>query len=118
MPKYMLLLRHHPSAWSDLPPADSERIMGRYMSWGGELAAEGRSVTAEELDQASSVLLTSSDPDSAVADSTDRGTDQSVSGFWLISAADRDDAIRAARGCPGFLHGGTIELFEVIDHGD
>ena len=116
MAKFILLLRGDPRNWTDLAPHDRERIMGRYMSWSDELRAEGRTVTAEELAEQTSVLLTSADPKGLVIDGPYVETKECVGGFWMITAEDRDDAIRTARGCPGFLHGGTIEVVEVVDH--
>jgi hypothetical protein len=117
VPRYLLLLRADPVGWASLTPEALEPIMARYTSWHHELRAEGRTVQVEEVSEASSVELTSADPDSPVRERPYGDTPDSVSGFWVISAEDRDDAVRTARGCPGLLHGGRIEVVEVVEHG-
>jgi hypothetical protein len=113
----MLQLRADPTNWSGLSPEAMEPIMARYMSWHHDLRAEGRTMIVEELSEANSVEVSLPDPDAPVAEQPYANTADSVSGFWLISAADRDDAIRVARDCPGLLHGGRIEIIEAVDHG-
>ncbi len=45
----------------------------------------------------------------------DNGGANPVSGYSLIEAADRDDAIAKAKGCPILASGGSIELAEAFD---
>jgi hypothetical protein len=116
MARFTLLLRGDPADWASLSPDDMQRIMGRYMAWGDELRAQGAEVLGgEQLDERSSVKLTSSDAASPVVDGPYIETKESIGGYYLISAADRDEAVRLARGCPVFLHGGTVEVVQVVD---
>ncbi len=117
MPRYMLLLRADPANWSTLSAEEMDPIMARYTTWHHELRAQGRTVIVEELSEASSVEVTSMDPEQAVTEHPYGETPDSVSGFWIISAADQDDAITVARECPGLLHGGRIEVMEIVEHG-
>ena len=45
----------------------------------------------------------------------DNGGANPVSGYSLIEAADKDDAITKAKGCPILASGGSIELAEAFD---
>jgi len=46
---------------------------------------------------------------------TDNGGSNPATGYSLIEASDRDDAIAKARGCPILSAEGTVELAEAID---
>ena len=59
--------------------------------------------------------LTGAAPDSPVIDGPYSETKESIGGLYIISAADRDDAIRIARECPVFLHGGTVEIVRIVE---
>ncbi len=115
MARFALWLRGNPADWNGLSPDDMQRIMERYMAWGDELRARDIEVDGEQLDETTSVQLTSSDPDSPVIDGPYIETKESIGGFYIITAADRHDAVRIARECPVFLHGGTVEVVRVVE---
>jgi len=37
-----------------------------------------------------------------------------LTGYFVINAADADEAARLARGCPGLRHGVSVEVGEVV----
>ncbi|HEV2528023.1 MAG TPA: YciI family protein [Thermomicrobiales bacterium] len=115
MARFTLLLRGNPADWTSLSPDDMQRIMERYMTWDNELRSHGIEVSSEQLDETSSVQLTSADHDSPVIDGPYTETRESIGGLYIISAADRDEAIQIARDCPVFLHGGTVEIVRVVE---
>ena len=45
----------------------------------------------------------------------DNGGANPASGYGLIEASDRDDAIAKAKGCPILQAGGSVELAEAFD---
>lgn len=51
-------------------------------------------------------------PDGSV---TDNGGANPASGYGLFEAADLDDALAKAKGCPILQAGGSVELAECID---
>jgi hypothetical protein len=115
MAKYVLLLRGDPAEWSALAPEDMQRIMGRYMTWGDELRAQGREVSGEQLIEPTSALVSRDGDDFTVVDGPYIETKECIGGFYVITAADRDDAIAVARDCPVHLHGGTVEVVQVVE---
>ncbi len=46
---------------------------------------------------------------------TPDGGSNPVSGYGMFEAADDDDAVAKARGCPILKEGGSVELAEIID---
>ncbi len=78
-------------------------------AWGKWLGGMGAAV----VDGGNPVGMSSTvHPDGRV---TDDGGSNPVSGYGLFEAADKDDAIAKAQGCPIRQAGGTIEVAEVID---
>ncbi len=46
---------------------------------------------------------------------SDNGGSNPASGYGLVEAPDRDDALEKAKGCPILSAGGTIEVAQAID---
>jgi len=74
------------------------QLVGEYRAWAATLRREGRLVSAEKLTDDPGRWLTGADSTTA------------VSGFFVIVAADYDEAERIARGSPHVAYGGTIEV--------
>lgn len=79
--------------------APEEQLVREYSEWAGQLGAAGHLIAAEKLEDDGGRWI--------------RGSDESaelISGFFLISAADYDEAERIARASPHVGYGGTIEV--------
>lgn len=50
--------------------------------------------------------------------SVSQGAASNLSGYTIISAGDRDEAVTKAKGCPILTDGGTVEVHEAFDMGD
>jgi len=78
-------------------------------AWGSWLGGMGSAV----IDGGNPVGKSSTvNPDGSVADN---GGTNPASGYGLIEAADLDDALGKAKGCPILQAGGSIEVAEAID---
>jgi hypothetical protein len=78
-------------------------------AWGNWLGSMGAAV----IDGGNPVGLSATvNPDGSV---TDNGGANPATGYGLFEAADRDDAIAKAKGCPLLQAGGSVELAECID---
>ena len=77
--------------------------------WGNWLGSMGAAVLDGGNPAGKSTTI---NPDGSV---TDDGGANPVSGYSLIEASDRDDAIAKAKGCPVLTAGGSVELAEAID---
>ena len=86
-------------------PEDGDSIMAAWMAWFGELGSaviDGGNPFA----QARTVA-----PDGTVSDGGNAG----LTGYSVIDAADLDDAVAKARGCPVLGSGGSVEVYTAID---
>jgi hypothetical protein len=104
MPKY--LLAYH--GGGSLPETESEQaaVMAEWGAWFqslGDAVLDGGNPTVASR--------------TIAADGTvrDGGGANPVSGYSLLSAQDLDAAVAAAKGCPIFRAGGSVEVAEAID---
>ncbi|MDH5456272.1 MAG: YciI family protein [Gammaproteobacteria bacterium] len=90
-------------------PETEEEVAEVLDAWGNWLGSMGAAV----IDGGNPVGRSSTvNPDGSV---TDDGGANPASGYSLIEAADFDDALAKAKGCPILQAGGSIEVAEVID---
>ncbi len=93
--RFLLLIR------GDEPErrAPEAQLVREYGEWAGQLGAAGRLIAAQKLEDDGGRWVRGSDESADV-----------VSGYFLISAADYDEADSIARASPHIGYGGTIEV--------
>ena len=110
MSLFMLLLADDPTEYADLSPAELQDIIARYSAWSGEMAANGRLRGGNKLaDEGGRVLRREGDT-VVVRDGPYAELREIVSGYFLIEAADYDDAESVARSCPHAQSRGSISI--------
>lgn len=109
MPNYILFLRDQPGQFDGVSPAEMEAIIGRYIAWRKGVEAKGHKISGEKLQDGTGRVLR---PGRAPIDGPFTEAKEVVGGFFLISAANYDEAAAIAATCPhaGF---GSIEVREV-----
>lgn len=115
MPKYILLLHETPGDFAHLSPEQMQAIVEKYSAWLGGLQAAGRMAGGEKLKDDGGLHLRHTDRTTgqlAIQDGPYSETKEVLGGYFLIEAADRDEAVEIARGCP-HLENGWIELREI-----
>ena len=94
MPTYMLLLRHTEDDVRDYSPEELQQMMERYFAWSDLLRREDRNMGGEELKEGGRVIRRQGDQ--FVVDGPYTETKESVGGYYLIKAADYDDAVEVS----------------------
>jgi len=90
-------------------PESEQEIAEVLDAWGSWMGGMGAAV----VDGGNPVGLSKTvNPDGTVANN---GGSNPASGYGLFEAADLDDAIAKAQGCPILQAGGSVELAECID---
>ncbi len=113
MAHFMFMLRGGDAEWNNYTPEQMQQEMQRYYDWGDQLRREGRYVGADQLkDGGSTVTMRGG---SAVVDGPYTETKDAVGGYYHITAADLAEANEVAKGCPIILHGGIVEVREVVE---
>ncbi|MDQ1711599.1 MAG: hypothetical protein QOE45_1049 [Frankiaceae bacterium] len=102
--KYMLLI--HVPADDDTSP----HVYAEYGAFAEELGAAGKMLAGEELaDPKSATLVRLRDGERMVTDGPFAETREHLAGFFLVEAADHDEAVGYAAKIPG-ARTGTIEV--------
>ncbi len=112
MPQFMLILHSTPNHMATLSPTEIQAILEKYNAWTGKLAAAGKLVSGQKLtDDGGKALSLKGDRVTAV-DGPYSETKEIVGGYFVLRAADYDEAVRLASDCP-HLPMGRIELRQV-----
>ena len=109
MPQYLLLLHEDPAHVASHGPEEMQRILDRYLAWSGELRAANRIRGGEKLRDEGGRHIRAG---GAVTDGPYVEGKEVLGGFFVIEAADYDDAVSVARECPHLAHG-WVEVREI-----
>jgi hypothetical protein len=99
-PRYLFLL--YEGNRFDRGGATHQQLVGEYAVWAGSLAERGKLVEASELGEEEHLL-------SGAGEST-RAAAGTISGFFIVRAADMTEAAAIAATCPHLKYGGEIAV--------
>ncbi len=103
MPKY--LLAYHGGGEMPSTAEEQEQELADWLAWFGKL---GGAIVDVGNPMSGSVTV---GPDGAASEG---GGANPVTGYSLITAADRDAAVEMVQGCPVLASGGSVEVAETI----
>jgi hypothetical protein len=109
----MLMLYENPAMFANTSADEMQRIIGRYVAWRKQLAAEGKFAGGNKLSDAPGRVVARADGRVLVRDGPFVEVKEVIGGYFLISAADYDDAVAISRDCPHLDFGGTIEIRQI-----
>ncbi|WP_353267587.1 YciI family protein [Gemmatimonas sp.] len=110
MAKFMLLLTDDPSEYATMSPAELQAVIARYMAWSDRLGAEGKLVGGEKLADEGGKLLRKEGGKVVVRTGPYAELREVVSGFFIVQAADYDEAVAIAQSCPHADSRGSISV--------
>lgn len=110
--KYMLLLLGDEQEWANMSEADRAALMERHDAFSRALGARNALLGGEELALSSTATtVRKEDGKAIVTDGPFAEVTEHLGGFYLIEAADLDEALSYARMLPEH-----VEIRPVIDH--
>ncbi|HZQ25457.1 MAG TPA: YciI family protein [Terriglobales bacterium] len=111
MPQFLFLLYDDPSKWREMSPQELQTANKKYMGWGEKARQAGFVRAGQKLvDDAGKVLR---GPQRAATDGPYSETKELAGGYYVIEAANYDEAVRGALDHPHLQYGGTIEIRQV-----
>lgn len=115
MPKFMMILHDATpaQAMAAMSPDDIQRVIARYSAWSAKIAEAGKLAGGEKLRDEGGKHLTAPKGKLVVRDGPYAEAKEVVGGYFLIEAADYDEAVRLSADCPHLELGGRIELREI-----
>ena len=105
MSQFLLLLHDEPSVWMSLSPEEAQKTMERYMAW----AKQPCNQLSKRLAPDAGKVLRKKNGAARTTDGPYSETKEVCGGFYLIEAADYDEAVKLSLTHP-HLDFGTIEV--------
>lgn len=110
MGQFMLLLYDRPGDWLGLSSEQMQKVIAEYSAWAERMREAGKLVAAEKLrDEGGRVL----GRDGVVVAVDYAEAKEVLGGFFLVEAADYEEAVQLARSCPHARYGARTEIREV-----
>jgi len=110
--KYALLIYSTPESHNDLPETEQQAVLGEYM----ELAQDSHTVTSAQLqpiETATTVRV--QDGQTLTTDGPFADTKEVFGGYYVVEAANLDEAIELAGRIPAARLGGAVEVRPVVE---
>lgn len=108
MPQYVQLLHSDPENWTKLSPEEMQKALEKYMAWGKKpFTIRGVRLAADP-----GRVIRSEKGKPRVKDGPYSETKEILGGYYLIEAANYDEAVQRTLEHPHLEYGGTIELRE------
>ena len=111
MPEFMLLIRG--GDYEEMSPEESQKVVEKFIAWAGKLREAGHFKAGDEL-QANGRIVAARN--GSVTDGPFIETKDAVGGYFLIEAADYDEAVALTRECPNLEYNGSIEIRQISDY--
>ena len=115
MARFLLLIRGGDGDVVSSSPEDYQKVVEKYIAWSRRLREEGRNLGADELAEGGVVVRSRNGQ--VVVDGPFAETKEAIGGYFMIEAADLNEAAEIAKGCPAVERGGCVDIRPVIDHG-
>ncbi len=106
MPQYLLLLYRDPSARRDANPETQEAGEAKYRDWMSRTGA----IDAKRLGLDHGRVVRAGNGTAQVTDGPYSETKEHLAGFFLIEAADYNEAVELTKTHPHLEFGGTVEV--------
>jgi hypothetical protein len=108
MQKFMLIF--HGGIKQDASPEELQNNMGQWMAWVDTLQKGGKYVSGEALLPGGKLVKSQS----AVTDGPYTEGKEVVGGYFVIKAANIDEAVAECSNYPDFAHGGQVQVRPVM----
>ena len=112
MAKYLLLLYNDPNGWKALSPDQVQQALQKFVAWRQKIVDQGIYLGSNKLSDDPGKVLRGF-AQMRVTDGPYSETKEVLGGYFLIEAANYEDAVNKTKDCPGLEFGGTIEVREV-----
>jgi hypothetical protein len=109
---YLLLFRG--TNWDkDLSPEQLQKVVSDWAAWFERLTQEGKCKGGHPLQNDGKTV--SGKKGRTVADGPFAESKEAVGGYFYLTVADEDEAVRIAQQCPGLEYGAVVEVRPVAD---
>jgi hypothetical protein len=111
MEKFMLIFQGEISAERNPSPEEMQANMGKWMAWIDKLAKAGQYVAGEPLLTGGKLIKGNH---KTVIDGPYTEGKEIVGGYFIVNAANYDEAVALCDGYPDYAIGGSIQVRQVM----
>lgn len=101
-----IMLLYEDETYQAPAPGGMEARIAEYSDWARQVAATGSYVTGRKLTDDATLLLA----DGSRVDAIPEAEEGALEGYFVIRAADMNEAAEIAGTCPHLAYGGTVSL--------
>ena len=113
MAEFMLILHREAATYAPRPLEERQQVLGEYAAWRRELEQRGRFLGDNKLVENGGRRLSLRNGELRVVDGPYAEAKEVMGGYVLFRAADYDEAVKIASGCPHLKYGSRLELREI-----
>ncbi len=113
MSQFILLLHETPSDFSNVSAEEMQQIVGEYVAWRRKIESEGRYAGSNKLKDEGGRHVSSRNGQVRVVDGPYAEAKEVMGGYFVVNAANYDEAVEISKGCPHLKYGGWIEVREI-----
>lgn len=115
MPEYLLLIYEDEKGWDDADAETFNRVMTGHQSFGQKHQAALRGGNALQATTAATSLRPDPAGEFSITDGAFAETKEALGGYYLVEAADLDEALKIARDIPTPFGGVEVRPVRVFD---
>lgn len=113
MATFMLLLFDDPTEYSEMSPSQLQDLLARYMAWNQKMRGSGKVVGGHKLREEGGRNLKSEAGKVVVRDGPYAELREVIGGYFILDAADYNEAVEIASSCPHATSRGSMQLREI-----
>ena|SRR5260221_10580162 len=111
MSQFLLLLHGDPARFKDRSPEEMQKALEKYMAW----SKKPFTLDAKRLGNDPGKVIRHANGKPRTTDGPYSETKEVLGGFYLIEAADYDEAVQRALDHPQLEYGGTLEVRKLYE---
>jgi hypothetical protein len=111
MTEFMMIFRNDYNPSFKPTPEQMQASIKQWQDWMGSIAAQGKFAGTNRLSSEGSKVLRAN---SLVTDGPFTEAKEIVGGYLIVKAANMEEALKLAEGCPILDIGGNVEIRNVI----
>jgi hypothetical protein len=110
MSDFLFVFRADPNAVPKGSPEEMQAITKQWMDWIGSIAAQNKLANRGNRLYPSGKVLRGNN---IITDGPYTELKETLGGYSIIKADSLEEAVGLAKGCPGLLFGGSVEVREI-----
>ncbi|HLK69170.1 MAG TPA: YciI family protein [Bryobacteraceae bacterium] len=109
MSQYVLLLHSDPKSWAAMSPDEMQKAVEKFMAWSKKPFTVGGKRLADDAGR----VMRGSNGQTRTTDGPYSESKEVVGGFFIIEAANYEEAVERCQDHPTLEYGGSLEIRQI-----